>query len=59
MDKFTMFDLLIVTMMAVLGVAIKPVVVPLAHIITGPLYVPGGLWPAVSTCFGSFWAAAW
>ncbi|HOB87623.1 MAG TPA: ECF transporter S component [Bacillota bacterium] len=43
LDKFTMFDLLIVTMMAVLGVAIKPVVVPLAHIITGPLYVPGGV----------------
>lgn len=43
LEKFTMFDLMVITMMAVLGVAIKPVVVPLAHIITGPLYVPGGV----------------
>lgn len=43
LEKFTMFDLMMITMMAVLGVAIKPVVVPLAHIITGPLYIPGGV----------------
>lgn len=43
LKKFTMFDLMVITMMAVLGVAIKPVVVPLAHIITGPLYIPGGV----------------
>ncbi len=43
LKKFTMFDLMVITMMAVLGVAIKPVVVPLAQIITGPLYIPGGV----------------
>ena len=43
LNRFTMFDLVVITMMAVLGVAIKPVVVPLAHIITGPLYIPGGV----------------
>jgi len=29
--------------MAGLGVATKPIVVPLAHMITGPLYIPGGV----------------
>ena len=29
-------------MCAGLGIAIKPVIVPLAHIITGPLFIPGG-----------------
>lgn len=28
--------------MATLGIATKPVIVPLAHIISGPLYIPGG-----------------
>lgn len=28
--------------MATLGIATKPVIVPLVHIITGPLYIPGG-----------------
>jgi len=30
-------------MMAALGIAIKPVIVPLAHIVTGPLFIPGGV----------------
>lgn len=30
-------------MMASLGIAVKPVVVPLANVITGPLYIPGGV----------------
>jgi len=30
-------------MMAALGIAIKPIVTPLAHIITGPLLIPGGV----------------
>jgi len=42
LTKFTVFDLLIIAMMAALGIAIKPVVVPLSHMITGPLYIPGG-----------------
>lgn len=43
LKKFTMFDLMIITMLAVLGIAVKPVVVPLAQLITGPLYIPGGV----------------
>lgn len=40
--KFTAFDLMIIAMMASLGIAIKPLIVPLVHIITGPLLIPGG-----------------
>ncbi|HZX47217.1 MAG TPA: ECF transporter S component [Clostridia bacterium] len=43
LSRYSMFDLAVIAMMASLGVAIKPVVVPLAHIITGPLYIPGGV----------------
>lgn len=42
-SRYSMFDLVIIAMMASLGVAIKPVIVPLSHIITGPLYIPGGV----------------
>lgn len=42
LHRFSVFDLVVIAMMASLGIAIKPVVVPLAHIITGPLYIPGG-----------------
>lgn len=42
LEKFSVFDLVIIAMMAALGIATKPVVVPLSHIITGPLYIPGG-----------------
>ena len=41
--RFNLFDLVIMALMASLGIAIKPLVVPLAHIITGPLYIPGGV----------------
>ncbi len=41
--SFSMFDLVIIALMAAIGIAIKPIVVPLAHIITGPLYIPGGV----------------
>ena len=40
--KFSIFDIIIIALMATLGIATKPVIVPLAHIITGPLYIPGG-----------------
>ncbi len=40
---FSMYQLVIIAMMAGLGVATKPLIVPLAHIITGPLYIPGGV----------------
>lgn len=40
--KFTVFDLIIIAIFAALGIAVKPVIVPLVHIITGPLFIPGG-----------------
>lgn len=41
-ENFTLFDLVIISMMSALGIAVKVVLVPLVHIITGPLLIPGG-----------------
>jgi ABC-type thiamin/hydroxymethylpyrimidine transport system permease subunit len=41
--KFSVLDLMLIAMTASLGIAVKPVIVPLTHIITGPLYLPGGV----------------
>jgi hypothetical protein len=43
LQRFSMFDLVVIALMAALGIATKPIIVPLTHIITGPLYVPGGV----------------
>ena len=40
--KFSAFQLILIALMATLGIATKPIIVPLVHIITGPLYIPGG-----------------
>lgn len=40
--KFSIFEIIVIALMGALGIATKPVIVPLAHIITGPLYIPGG-----------------
>lgn len=40
--RFTTLDLVVTAIMAALGIAIKPIITPLAHIITGPLLIPGG-----------------
>lgn len=40
--KFSLYDLIIIAMMAALGIAVKPVIVPLAHLISGPFFIPGG-----------------
>lgn len=40
--KFSVYDLVIMAIMAAIGIAIKPVVVPLAHIVAGPLMIPSG-----------------
>ena len=40
LDRFSIYDLIIIAMMAALGIATKPIIVPLAHIITGPLFIP-------------------
>ncbi len=52
LSRFTVFDLVIIALMACLGIAVKPFVVPLAHIITGPLFIPGG---AVAGGFYMLW----
>jgi ABC-type thiamin/hydroxymethylpyrimidine transport system permease subunit len=50
--KFTIFDLVIIAIVAALGIAMKPVIVPLIHIITGPLFIPGG---AIAGGFYMMW----
>lgn len=40
---FKLVDFIIIAMMAAMGIAIKTVIVPLAQIITGPLFIPGGV----------------
>ncbi len=50
--KFSAFDLIVMALMAALGIATKPVIVPLVHIITGPLYIPGG---AIAGGFYMIW----
>lgn len=39
---FSVFHLIMIAMCAGLGIAIKPIIVPLTHIVTGPLFIPGG-----------------
>jgi len=41
--RFSIYELLAVTLMAALGMAVKPVVHSLAQIITGPLAIPSGV----------------
>jgi len=42
-SRFDVYDLIIIALVAALGIASKPVIVPLSHIITGPLFIPGGV----------------
>jgi len=42
LSRFTVYDLVVISLTAALGIGIKPIIVPLVHIITGPLYIPGG-----------------
>lgn len=41
-NRFTAFDFIVMALMAAIGVATKPFITALAHIITGPLMIPGG-----------------
>lgn len=52
MDRFSIYDLIVIAMVSALGIAIKPIIVPLAHIISGPLFVPSG---AVAGGFYMLW----
>ena len=40
--KFSIFEIILIALIATLGIATKPIILPLSHIITGPLYIPGG-----------------
>ncbi len=42
LDRFTPYDLIIISLMSAIGIAIKPIIVPLSHILTGPLLIPSG-----------------
>ena len=42
-SRFTVFELMIITLFAAMGIAVKSVITPLTHILTGPLYIPGGV----------------
>jgi len=43
LNRFSVFELLIIAMIAALGIAVKPVISPLVRIITGPVGIPGGV----------------
>ena len=42
LETFSLPQLILCALMAALGIAVKAVAVPLAHIVTGPLLIPGG-----------------
>ena len=42
LDNFTVYELVIISIMATIGIAVKPVIVPVAHLISGPLMIPSG-----------------
>ena len=42
LDKFSLFELILLALIAAAGIAAKPVAVAVAHLITGPLLIPGG-----------------
>lgn len=41
-QKFSIYDLMIISIMAAIGIAIKPIVVPIAHIVGSAIMIPGG-----------------
>jgi len=41
-DRFNIFDLVVIAMLSSLGIAIKPIVAPLSHILLGALPIPPG-----------------
>ncbi|MEA2104616.1 MAG: ECF transporter S component [Candidatus Cloacimonadota bacterium] len=42
LKKFSTLDLLYISILSALGLAIKPIVTPLVHLISAPLVIPGG-----------------
>lgn len=43
MRHFRLSDYIILAMLAAIGMAVKGIVVPFAHVVTGPLFIPGGV----------------
>ena len=41
-SRFSIFHLMIIALLAALGIAVKSFITPLVHLLTGPLYIPGG-----------------
>jgi ABC-type thiamin/hydroxymethylpyrimidine transport system permease subunit len=50
--KYSILEIIIIALMAALGLATKPIIVPITHMITGPLFIPGG---AVAGGFYMMW----
>lgn len=42
LSRFKLTELMLITLVATLGLASKVLLVPLIHMVTGPLYIPGG-----------------
>jgi len=42
LDRFSVLSLILIAAMAALGLAVKPIVVPLVHLLSTPLMIPGG-----------------
>lgn len=42
LQKFSVGELVLIAAMAAVGIAVKPVVTPLAHLVSTPLLIPGG-----------------
>ncbi|MGI6486029.1 MAG: ECF transporter S component [Tepidanaerobacteraceae bacterium] len=41
--RFSPYNLVIIALVSAIGIAVKPFTTTFAHIITGPLYIPGGV----------------
>lgn len=41
--RFSVYELIIIAFMAAIGIAVKPIIAGLAHLITGPLFIPSGV----------------
>lgn len=52
LNNFSVFNLILIAVVSSLGVATKPIIVPLVHVVTGPLFIPGG---AITGGFYMFW----
>ena len=52
LSNFSVFNLTIIAVISALGVATKPIVVLLVHVVTGPLFIPGG---AIAGGFYMLW----